>query len=337
LAQAVWQEAHLCEHRSNADRRPAVAPLLSAMSRSRAACAACLVVGAAAAAGGANGTLGLGNYRVAVATFGGDGLSGSLSLQLVDNGGFQAVRWTTSDIAVPVQLIQDVCGDLPDEVKFAYSIDERWTHFLSAHGQGKACGELWTGGPWDPTAACGKHSRNGACSTCDTKSGYQCSPESFEAGPDAKGSYAYRFLNEHACELGDLSGMKGELEAVAPEDNETESVTIPSLALPGGLAQMSAAFGRIGVESVSGSTIGLNCDASGPPAAHGTNCKCTQYNGKRSPSVGTVTAFRPVPNSPFYLAGGPGLRQLQGKSVVVRCGSSFGDKAGEPLFCAALK
>merc|ERR1712060_305349 len=103
-----------------------------------------------------------------------------------------------------------------------------------------------------------------------------------------------------------------------------------------GIAQFSAPFGQIHEESVTGDLIGINCDASGPPAAHGTNCGCLKYNGKRSPSIGTLTALRPMGHSdPFYLAG-PDLNELDGKSVVVSCGSSFGDKAGEPLFCAAL-
>lgn len=292
-----------------------------------------------AAAVGANATSGLGTYRAAVAKFDGDGIGGSLELRVVDIGGFQVVRWTTSDIAVPAQLIQEVCGDMPEEQSFAYSIHEMWSHNLTSHGKGAECSELWTGGSWDPTAACSTRSRNGACVECDTRgSGYSCSPQSFQPRPDGAGSFAYRFLNEHACELGDLSGMKGELTAVAPEDNETESVTIRSLdGEEAGLAQMSAPFGHIIKESVIGDTIGLNCDASGPPAAHGTNCECTKYNGKHSPSVGTVTAFRPVPNKVFYLAGGPALPELRAKSVVVRCGSSFGEGADKPLFCAALK
>merc|ERR1712060_199586 len=103
-----------------------------------------------------------------------------------------------------------------------------------------------------------------------------------------------------------------------------------------GIAQFSAPFGTIRKESVTSHLIGINCDASGPPAAHGTNCGCLKYNGHVSPSVGTMTVFRPVGHdAAFYLAG-PDLEELKGKSVVVHCGSPFGDKAGEPLFCAAL-
>jgi len=308
--------------------------------------ALCLAAGAAAtvsdkvaAAGGANATLGLRNYRVAVASFGGEGLSGSLSLTTTTHSSGQAVQWTTSELVVPTQLVQEVCGESAEVQSFTYSINEAWLHPRVLHGQGEACGERYTGGHWDPTAACSSHSRNGACSKCHAvQGGYGCSPESFHAYADASGSHAYRFLNKHACELGDLSGMKGELEALVPEDNTTESVTIPPVASPGGLAQMSAPFGEISAASVAGDTIGVNCDASGPPAVHGINCDCLRYNGKvgEVPSVGSMTVFRPL-NVAFYMAGGPGLPQLRGKSVVVQCGSTFGDKAGTPLFCAALQ
>ena len=273
--------------------------------------------------------------REKVATFRGDGLSGSLKLQLVR--GVQNVQWTTSDMTVPVELIQEVCGDSTGEHTFSYGINEAWRHLLTSHAQGEGCGALWTGGHWDPTAACSGGSLNRACLHCRTKGvGYKCSPETFESRPDGKGSYAYRWLNEYACELGDLSGMKGELKAVVPEDNETESVTIQAFGLPGGLAQMSAAFGSISYESVHGHHIGINCDASGPPAAHGRNCECVRHNGKRRRSVGSMTVFHPH-HTRFHNAGGSSLSELEGKSIVVRCGSSFGNKAGEPVFCARLK
>jgi hypothetical protein len=270
-----------------------------------------------------------------VATFGGEGLSGSLTLQF--NTELDKVQWTTSDITVPMTLIQEKCGDSTGEHGFRYSINEAWRHF-TPHAQGADCGELWTGGHWDPTAVCSRGSLNGACLYCLTELyGYKCSPETFGSGRDSKGSFAYRWLNDKACELGDLSGMKGELKAVLPEDNETESITIPPLLLPGGLSQMSAQFGSISFDSVYGHTIGINCDSSGPPAAHGTNCECVGYNGKHSPSIGTMSVFHPHHNSRFARAGGWSLSELEGKSIVVRCGSSFGTKAGTPVFCAKLK
>ena len=73
-----------------------------------------------------------------------------------------------------------------------------------------------------------------------------------------------------------------------PEGNVADIVTVPSLAMPGGLAQMSAGFGAIGEESVSGDTVGVNCVASGLPAAHATNCGCVAPNGNRNFSVGTA-------------------------------------------------
>merc|ERR1719204_222989 len=110
------------------------------------------------------------------------------------------------------------------------------------------------------------------------------SPAEFNPDPDFEGNFAYRFLNRKACELGDLSGMKGELVGKRGDG----SVTILPLETPG-FAQMSAEFGEIFEESVAGDQIHTNCDSSGPPAAHATNCGCVRYNGKHSPSRGTIT------------------------------------------------
>ena len=149
-------------------------------------------------------------------------------------------------------------------------------------------------------------------------------------------NYAYRFLNRHACELGDLAGMSGELEAVVLEGIDADTVTIPAMARPG-KAQLTAAFGRIIEESVAGSTIHTNCDAGSIPAVRRMNCGCIAYNGVESPGIGSIDAFRPVPNPPFTHAG-TRLRELEGKSIVVQCGSTFGeDKRGLSLLCAALK
>jgi len=316
------------------------------MARLQVVCLLC-TLGIAAAkladtVGAPRGTNGMGDVveeatYAKVATFGGDGLSGSLTLQL--NVGLEVVQWTTSNISVPAQLVRKVCGDLNESQTFAYSVNDAWRHVLASYAEDTGCGDLWTGGHWDPTAVCSKGSLNRACDTCKTKgSDYKCSSETFQSGPDGEGSYAYRWLNKNACELGDLSGMKGELEAAASEGDEaSDRVLIPSLALPGGMSQMTAGFAKISYESVHGDGIRINCDASGPPAAHGTNCEClTYYNGNRNPSKGSMTVFHPVPNTPFY-HGGPGFSELEGKSIVFYCGSSFGEKAGTPLFCAALK
>ena len=131
--------------------------------------------------------------REKVAIFGGDGLlvivvvvvGRSLKLQLVR--GVQKVQWTTSDLTVPVELIQEVCGDLTGEHTFSYSVNEAWRHLLTSHAQGEDCGNLWTGRHWDPTAACSGGSLNRACLHCHTKRvGYKCSPKTFESGPDGK-------------------------------------------------------------------------------------------------------------------------------------------------------
>ena len=314
------------------------------MSLSRVASSLVLVAGAAASGSTtstANNTAeietsGASRFGGLVATFGGPGLSGSLKLTKSRQSWFQAVQWTTSDITVPAQLVRDVCGDFPDEQTFEYQIHDKWGHSSKSYGQGAECEAMWTGDHWDPTAACGPMSGNGACRACDIEgTDYRCKAAGFKASPDAAGDYAYSFLNEDACELGDLSGMNGELEAVVPEDNETESVAIPALASPG-WAQMSAPFGQISSESVRGDRIGINCDASGPPAAHATDCDCLKHNGQRSRSDGTVTVFRGEDRSAFHL-GGHHLSHLNGKSIVVHCGSTFGDKKGERLFCAKLQ
>ena len=271
------------------------------------------------------------------AKFGGSGIQGSLTLQVSYQRWGSAVEWTTSDVTLPAQLVQQVCGALPDEPTFSYSINEKWGHWFKSYAEGGDCDSTKTGGHWDPTAACSKASGNEACQQCQTnQEGYQCSAEKFNPRADASGDNAYRFLNEFACELGDLSGMKGELEAVVPEDNETESIMIQGLTSPGGFAQMSAPFGKVSTASLKGRGIGINCDASGPPAAHATNCDCLKFNGGRSRSVGTLTVSGGVEDAAFYLAS-PGLSQLRGRSVVVTCGSSFGDQAGQPLICAKIQ
>merc|ERR1711974_451114 len=274
--------------------------------------------------------------RALVATFGGKGLSGSLRLQL--NRSLEAVQWTMSEMTVPVELIEEVCGKLPEAPTFAYRVNEQWLHLLERHAQGeRACGEFWTGGHWDPTAVCSAASRNKACTECETLGkDYGCSPETFNSGRDHAGSYAYRWFNEHACELGDLSGMWGELEAVFNESEQPGSVTIPSLDLPGGRAQMSAMFASISYESLHDHHTGILCDATGPPSVHGKHCECVAYNQKCSPSGGAMTGFHPPGNVAFYHAGGASLSKLDGKSIVVQCGSNFGETAGKPLFCAAL-
>jgi len=299
------------------------------------------------------------------------GDAGHISFRLGGRPGYQAVNWTTSELRLPRELVQQVCGSTDGDATFAYSINERWEHGQRTFAHGKDCGAEVTGGHWDPTAACSEASGNPACEVCRTAGDYCCDPDSFQPAPDASGSGAYRFLNEHACELGDLSGMRGELKAQpsCPPDQspsceewardgecearpeyleilcpkacgtcaDAEHVVLPALqGDDAGLAQMSTPFGVVGRESVPDSGIGLNCDASGPPAVHGTNCRCLEYNGERSPSVGTITVFKPWDHETFYL-GGPGLDALKDRSVVVQCGSSFGDKWGKPVLCAALK
>jgi len=298
-------------------------------------------------------------------------VTGSVRIQLGGSAGYQAVNWTTTAISLPGDLVRSICGPMPREQSFTYSVNEKWGHGdgrLSGQGP-EECGVAFTGGHWDPTAACSSMSANGACEVCGTKDGYRCSPELFDPAPDASGSGAYRFLNEHACELGDLSGMGGELAAepidVCPEDQSAsceewarkgECKASPDylnllcpracgacadpahVALPGsqtGLAQMSTPFGVVSRESVTTSLIGINCDASGPPPVHGTNCRCLEFNGKKSESIGTLTVFKPWDHETFYL-GGAGLEALEGRSVVVQCGSTFGDKKGRPLACAKL-
>mmetsp|Transcript_55638 Transcript_55638/g.161210 ORF Transcript_55638/g.161210 Transcript_55638/m.161210 type:complete len:362 (-) Transcript_55638:369-1454(-) len=291
---------------------------------------------------------------------------------------FQAVRWTTSGMTIPKTLIEEVCGSLSDQPNFTYSIYEKWGHGDNrSSAVGELCNETYTGGRWDPSAACSAASGNPACDVCGTKPNYACDPGTFDPKPDASGSFAYRFLNEHACELGDLSGMQGELESVPAVDcidhdekcpewaahhdcelhvefmqlfcqascdfcasgeaNASGFVALRSLTVnSSAIAQMSVPFGVISEESVTTDLIGLNCDASGPPPVHQTNCGCLGYNGKRTPSVGTLTVFVPWSHETFHMAG-PDLEQLSNRSIVVQCGPTFGEKAGAPLFCAALQ
>lgn len=266
----------------------------------------------------------------------------------------QGVEWTTRGLQLPAALIKEQCNvtDLPQSMTLSYSVHEKWGHWGAWH-TGENCSEVWTGGSWDPTAACSASSGNEACDLCGTRSGYQCKPSVFRPFADARGDFAYRFLNRHACELGRLSDMNGELEVELEEANTTNvtSVAVPDLrGESAGFAQMSIPFGEITAESVPAfkrlgfkglfgklakpsGFRGLNCDASGPKAVHGNDCGCLEFNGERDESEGTLTNERP--HDTFYL-GGPKLDRLEGKSIVVSCGSSFGESAGKALMCAKL-
>eukprot|EP00428_Durinskia_dybowskii_P086666 CAMPEP_0170423442 /NCGR_PEP_ID=MMETSP0117_2-20130122/37010_1 /TAXON_ID=400756 /ORGANISM="Durinskia baltica, Strain CSIRO CS-38" /LENGTH=268 /DNA_ID=CAMNT_0010682211 /DNA_START=17 /DNA_END=824 /DNA_ORIENTATION=+ len=258
------------------------------------------------------------------------------------------------------------------------------------------CGEAYTGRHWDPSAACSQSSGNDACNACarGIEDGYSCRPDKFSPKPDAAGSHAYRFLNEHACELGDLSGMNGELLAEETADcvdlgaqceawakvgeckknpyymllycqRSCEACTSPATADNGfvkirsltnetaGAAQMSTPFGVVSAHSVIGDPD-VHTFRHGQRSQRDRRCHRHQLQRKRpasgapdglrvpriqrqkEPEQGSMTVFRPVDHNTFYLAG-TGLVELEGKSVVVQCGSSFGSSQGRPLFCARLK
>jgi len=272
--------------------------------------------------------------------FGEELLHGSITFRLGFHSptGEEAVEWTTSGIEIPAELIKRQCGvsELPQFMKLAYSVHNNWLFHLGNSATADGCGLLYTGGVWDPTAACSGESLNGACSKCHTSPGYQCNPRAFQPNPDGKGDHMYRWLNEQACSMGDLSGQVGELEVTLSEDPLTvTSVRVPDLeGASAGFAQMSTPFGVIGRDNVPSSGSGLICAASGPPANSGTNCKCLEYYGGPAPSIGTLTVT--LPHETFYLAGLPDMNQLESKSIVVKCGSSFGTYAGRPLFCGRV-
>merc|ERR1740121_1801976 len=145
--------------------------------------------------------------------------------------------------------------------------------------------------------------------------------------------------------------MSGELKVGANFAGlNTTALSITSVIIPdvvgesAGFAQMSIPFGEITGESIPTYRgldgrqpgVGLNCDSSGPIAVHKENCACLEWNRERDESEGTLTVLQPATHKTFYLAG-PQTEQLKGKSIVVKCGSSFGSFANEPLVCAELQ
>merc|ERR1711974_313531 len=98
---------------------------------------------------------------------------------------------TTSNLTIPSTLIQEFCGASSSTQTFAYSINSKWRHGgHKSWAQGPAeCGAQFTGGHWDPTAACSKDSSNPACAKCGTASGYECTAKQFKPSPDASGSF----------------------------------------------------------------------------------------------------------------------------------------------------
>jgi len=144
-----------------------------------------------------------------------DAVAGRLVFRVSGRPGFQAVTWNASGLKLPASMVERVCGVAPGNMTFTYSVNTEWGHGAQkTSGEGpEECSANSTGKHWDPTAACSDESGNRACEVCGTARGYSCSPTSFSPRADEMGSSAYRFLNKDACELGDLSGMHGELEA----------------------------------------------------------------------------------------------------------------------------
>jgi len=176
-----------------------------------------------------------------VSTSFGAGAEGTMTLARLSVG----VLFGTGGLSIDTALISAVCGEVVDNSTpptFPFHIHEK---FESAnglpYGAGAECGPDITGGHWDPTAACGHASGNAACGACGEsgKKPYACSPQTFKWWR----ANQYNPSNKHACELGDLSGMFGPLEA-------WELPTSGRLILKGkiGLAQLSAARGVVSVK-----------------------------------------------------------------------------------------
>lgn len=167
----------------------------------------------------------------AVVTFG-DGVNGSMKFRQ----SWVGVRFSTKGFSVSSELLREICGELTVEdenATFSYHIHEKFPDGKS-FDTGAGCGSAETGGHWDPTAACGPSSGNPTCGTCK-KEPYTCSPEKF----DAEKSDQYTGC-PNACELGDLSGMFGLIEASC-KPKETGIKTAGKT----GVAQMDAKKGSV--------------------------------------------------------------------------------------------
>lgn len=145
--------------------------------------------------------------------------------------------------------IEEICGKLTGDgvPTFAYHVHTHWTQ---ASGKtvatGAQCGSDFTGGHWDPTAACGPASGNAACAACpDQLDPYNCKPETFKWFEPNQYNSGNKYVtgNPDACELGDLSNMFGTLQA-----GKTRRGWL-SIEDKVGLAQMSALEGGISDEN----------------------------------------------------------------------------------------
>lgn len=86
---------------------------------------------------------------------------------------------------------------------YSYHIHEKWTH-SAVSASGPECGATYTGGHFDPTAACGPATGQSRCIAkggCVNKTVYTCSPSVYASDP-------------YACEVGDLSGKYGKVTPV---------------------------------------------------------------------------------------------------------------------------
>uniref|UniRef100_A0A7S1S2I4 Uncharacterized protein n=1 Tax=Alexandrium catenella TaxID=2925 RepID=A0A7S1S2I4_ALECA len=228
------------------------------------------------------------------ATFG-DGVQGSMTLQRLPFG----VLFATYGLRVNASLVAGICGGAADNSTpplFEYHIHDKWEmEDRAAFATGLRCGPKFTGGHWDPTAACSHSSGNPACRDCaKIKKPYSCSPRTFKWWKKDQ----YNPWDKHACELGDLSSMFGDLEAWS--EPASAYVTLKGKI---GVAQMSAPHGVVS-------------------------------NDHRRPCIPNEPGFEHA--TPFHGWGSSRpLSLINRKSIVAHCGSTFEAK-GARLFCAEL-
>ena len=68
------------------------------------------------------------------------------------------------------------------ETELTYHIHDKWDNDAAAFGTGAWCNGTYTGGHWDPTAACGPKSGNADCdAACIDTTGYSCNPSNYSA------------------------------------------------------------------------------------------------------------------------------------------------------------
>ena len=156
----------------------------------------------------------------AVATFGGDGVDGSVVI---------------ADGRMSIVLEVDNFHNIPGgESCFSggifYHFHEFWSYYDINDRFGSYCGSSYTGGHWDPWLGCGSATGN---DYCQTQGG--CAVGSPVLGESHDGTYQCSNMadtNLYTCEVGDLSGIFGALDFEETDFGLEGGITVSEFFLP---------------------------------------------------------------------------------------------------------